>query len=143
MPDYDPVQVTVVGLESMAEAGEGMEVRMLLKLRVQNPNDTQIDYEGAYVKLAIQDSTIASGVTNVAGSVPRFGESVVSIPISFSVLRIVGHVVSSAGRPMPDRVQFALEGKLDGPGFSAFRFKSQGEMQLPAATTPGSAAPGP
>ena len=142
MPDHDPVQVTVVGLESMPEGGEGMEVRMLLKLRVQNPNDSQIDYDGAYVKLAVQDKTIASGVSDTPGSVARFGESVIAIPISFSVLRIVGQVVSAAGSPLPDKIHYSLEGKLDGRGFSAFRLKSQGDMQLPAAATSEAAAPG-
>lgn len=42
----DPVQVTVAGIESLP--GEGLELRMMVKLRVQNPNDTAIDYDGVY-----------------------------------------------------------------------------------------------
>ena len=34
----DPVQAYVVGVEPLQ--GEGLELRMLVKLRVQNPNDT-------------------------------------------------------------------------------------------------------
>ena len=38
----DPLQVTVAGIESLP--GEGMEARILVKLRVQNPNDVAIEY---------------------------------------------------------------------------------------------------
>src|SRR5262245_28448959 len=75
----DPVQVTVAGIEPLE--GEGLEVRMLVKLRVQNPNDTPVDYSGVYVKLDVQGSTFASGVSDERGSVPRYGESVIGVPV--------------------------------------------------------------
>ena len=37
LSDRDPLQVTVAGIESLP--GEGMEMRLLVKLRVQNPNE--------------------------------------------------------------------------------------------------------
>ena len=48
----DPLQVTVAGIEPMQ--GQGMELRMLVKLRVQNPNDAPIDYDGVSLKLEVQ-----------------------------------------------------------------------------------------
>src|SRR5215468_11640198 len=78
----DPPQVTLVGVEPAAS--EGLEVRMQLKLRVQNPNSTAIDYNGVYVELALQGKSFASGVSNESGTVPSFGEALVGVPVSVS-----------------------------------------------------------
>src|SRR5215831_7241004 len=114
MPGKDPVQVTVAGIDSLP--GEGLEMRMLVKLRVQNPNDSPIDYDGVYVKLDVLDRTFASGVSDEHGSVPRFGETVVSVPVTVSALRValqaIGFVLD--GRQV-EKVNYKLEGKLDGP----------------------------
>src|SRR5262245_59261874 len=68
----DPLQVTVAGIEPLQ--GQGMELRMLVKLRVQNPNDAPIEYNGAAVEMIVQGKTFATGVIDASGTVPRFGE---------------------------------------------------------------------
>src|SRR4026207_252238 len=84
----NPLQVTVAGIEPMQ--GQGMELRMLVKLRVQNPNDAAIDYNGVSVKIDVQGKTFATGVSDESGSVPRFGESVISVPVTASAVRMGG-----------------------------------------------------
>jgi hypothetical protein len=44
MGGLDALNVTLPGIESLH--GAGMEVRMTVKLRVQNPNDTPLDFDG-------------------------------------------------------------------------------------------------
>lgn len=140
IPHGDPLQVTVAGVEGMP--GEGLELRMMVKLRVQNPNDAPIDYDGVYVKLEVQDKTFASGVSDTRGTVPRFGESVIAVPVTVSMLSIARHFIGSLDSQPVDKIQFVLEGKLNGTGFRSLRFRSQGELPLPgspatpAATTP-------
>jgi len=133
MPAGDPLQVTVAGVEPLQ--GEGMELRMMVKLRVQNPNDAQIDYDGAYVRLTVQDKTFASGVSDARGTVPRFGEAVVEVPVTVSMLNVMRHVIGAMDDKAapPDKVRYSLDGKLHGTGFSSLRFKSQGEFTLPGA----------
>ena len=63
----DPLQVTVAGIEPLQ--GQGMELRMLVKLRVQNPNDAPIEYDGVSLKLDVQGNTFATGVSDERGSV--------------------------------------------------------------------------
>ena len=87
----DPPQVTVVGIEP--SAGEGLEVRMHLKLRVQNPNDAPIEYNGIYVELDVQNKNLASGVNSLSGTLPAFGEAVIDVPVTVSVLGIAGHAM--------------------------------------------------
>src|SRR6516225_5984794 len=72
MPGREPAQVTVADIESIP--GEDLEMRMMVKLRVQNPNDTPIEYNGIYLKLEVLDRTFATGVSDEHGTIPRFGE---------------------------------------------------------------------
>lgn len=131
-PTNDPLQVTVAGIEPMQ--GEGLEMRMMVKLRVQNPNDAPLDYDGAYVKLEVQDKTFATGVSDARGSVPRFGESVIGVPVTISMLNVVKQVLGAMGPTASpvDKVRYKLEGKLNGTGFGSHRFTSHGELQLPS-----------
>src|SRR5262245_23995663 len=78
MQARDPLQVTVAGIEPLQ--GQGLELRMNVKLRVQNPNDAPVEYNGVAVQMDVQGKTFASGVSDAAGTVPRFGEAVVSVP---------------------------------------------------------------
>lgn len=130
----DPLQFTVAGIEPLQ--GEGLELRMLVKLRVQNPNDAPLAYDGVYVKLDVLDKTFATGVSDAAGTVPRFGESVIAVPVTVSVLRMVRHALGMLdGQPM-DKVTYSLSGKLNGPIFAVARFASEGEIDLRSVTTP-------
>lgn len=129
LPEKDPVEVTVAGMESLP--GEGMEIRMLVKLRVQNPNQSQIDYTGAYVKLEVQGKTFATGVSSESGTVPAFGEAVVAVPVTVSVLRMVRQVAGMLdGKPV-EKITYELSGKLSGGLFDTERFSARGEFEVP------------
>ena len=130
LPGREPIQVTVAGIESLP--GEGLEVRMLVKLRVQNPNDDPVEYDGVYVKVDVQDRTFATGVSAERGSIPRFGESVIAVPVTISALRAAFHALGFFldGKPA-EKVNYNLSGKLDGPGFGSVRFQADGELTLP------------
>src|SRR5262245_31537943 len=120
LPGQDPLQVTVAGIESLPS--EGMEMRMLVKLRVQNPNDTPVEYDGVYLNLLVLDQSFATGVSDARGTIPRFGESVVAVPVTASTLRLAMRTLDmmSSGKPI-EKVTYRLEGKLSGPLFAATR----------------------
>ena len=132
MPNYDPPQVTVATIEPLPS--EGMEVRLLVKLRVQNPNDAPIDYDGVSVKLDVLDRTFATGVSDEKGSVPRFGESVIGVPVTISVLRMAKNFIGMMdGKPISS-IHYEMSGKLNTGTFSAWRFASKGELAMPTST---------
>lgn len=124
----EPVKVHVVGLEPLP--GESMEARMALKLRIINPNDTPIEFDGIALDLALRGQSFASGVSNERGSVPRFGEAVVAVPISISAWALVRQVMG-LGSGSDTRVDYALSGRLAGTGLGSVRFASSGELDLP------------
>ena len=134
MPGRDPLQVTVADIESLP--GEDLELRMMVKLRVQNPNDAPVEYDGVYVKLEVLDKTFATGVSDEHGSIPRFGESIVSVPVTVSMLRMAAYALRMLdGKPV-DKIHYKLDGKLNGPTFGSTRFQTQGELTLPRAAFP-------
>jgi LEA14-like dessication related protein len=129
LPNQDPLQVTVAGIESLP--GEGMELRMLVKLRVQNPNQSPIDFSGVYVELDVQGKTFATGVSSESGTVPAFGEAVVAVPVTVSVLRMVRQVVGVLDGQPVDKIRYEMSGKLSGGVFNTHRFGTSGEFELP------------
>ena len=129
----DPVQVTVVGIEPLQ--GEGMELRLMVKLRVQNPNDAPIDYRGVALTMDVQGKTFASGVSDSSGAVPGFGEAVIAVPVSISAFRMVRQAMDLKNNS--GKIAYEMKGKLSGSLFGTKRFAARGEfdMSSPAATT--------
>lgn len=124
----DPPRVDVVGV--MPLQGQGMELRMLVQLRVVNPNDAPIEYDGVFVEMDVRGKRFAAGASDARGTVPRFGETVLSVPMSvpaFTMLRqALGVVQGDLGT-----VSYAISGKLSGPQWQSLRFSSEGEFKLP------------
>ena len=125
----EPVQVNLVGLEPLA--GEGLEMRMLVKLRVQNPNDAPIEFNGVFVEMDVEGKRFASGVSDAAGVVPRYGETVVSVPVSISMYGIARQAMSMIGGEVRGKLAYEMGGKLAGPAFGSVRFQTRGELTLP------------
>jgi LEA14-like dessication related protein len=123
----DPVQVFVVGTEPLQ--GQGLELRMLVKLRVQNPNDTPVDFTGMSIQMDVQGKRFASGVSGTGGSVPRFGETVIEVPVSISAFRVMRQAVGLIDSASQGKLTYELTGKL--AGSNVMRFKSKGEFTLP------------
>jgi LEA14-like dessication related protein len=114
-------------------------MRMLVKLRVQNPNDAPIEYNGVSLKLDVLDKPFASGVSDERGSIPRFGESIVSVPMTVSTLRVAVQALGLVGSGASfEKVNYKMEGKLGGSGFSSTRFQAQGQLTLPGTASAGS-----
>jgi LEA14-like dessication related protein len=128
----DPLNVTVAGITPLQ--GEGLEARMLVKLRVQNPNDRDIVFTGASINLDVFGRDFASGVTDVGGTVPRFGETIIEVPVTVSLLRMARQVLGMIdGKPI-EEVTYEMSGKLQTGAMSAARFSTKGEFDLPRGT---------
>jgi len=104
---------------------------MMLRLRVQNPNDQPIEYSGVYVDLEVQDKTFATGVSEAGGTVPAFGEAVISVPVTVSMMRMAGQFIGVLDGMPVDKIRYRMSGKLGRKSFRALRFQSQGELVLP------------
>ncbi|MDY6948336.1 MAG: LEA type 2 family protein [Pseudomonadota bacterium] len=129
----DPLNVTVAGIEPLQ--GQGLELRMLVKLRVQNPNDTPVEYDGVAVEMDVRGKTFATGVSDSTGSVPRFGDAIINVPVTVSALRMARQAVDLIGRGSSGPITYEMSGKLNGATWNSMRFRTRGEFDLPTAST--------
>lgn len=126
----EPIDVIVVGIEPLE--GQGLELRMLVNLRIQNPNDSPLDFNGISLQMDVQGKRFATGVSDATGSVPRFGETIVSVPVSISMFRIARQAMGVMSDKSLGKLEYELTGRLAGPAFNSARFSSKGEFTLPA-----------
>ncbi|HSD70554.1 MAG TPA: LEA type 2 family protein [Woeseiaceae bacterium] len=133
-PGSDPLQVTVAGVEPMQ--GEGLELRFAVKLRVQNPNDAAIEYDGVALTLDLNEREFGSGVSSEVGTVPRYGESLLTIPVTVDMFDIARQVQGLMGGGDGQAVTYKVSGKLEGGMFGTRRFKGEGTLEMPQAEGP-------
>ncbi len=105
---------------------------MLVKLRIQNPNDAPLDFSGVSVQMDVQGKSFATGVSDAAGSVPRYGEAIVNVPVSISMFGIARQAIGVMTNEYGGKVAYEMSGKLAGRAFNSVRFNSKGEFTLPA-----------
>ena len=125
----EPIRVTVAGLDSLP--GQGLEARFAVTLRVQNPNDTPLDFDGVSLDLELAGMDFGSGVSDQRGSVPRFGETLITVPVTVSAIAIVRQILALSEKRGEPRIQYKLHGRLGGIGLGGGRFSSEGELTLP------------
>lgn len=129
-PHHEPIQVTVAAVEPLQ--GEGLELRLMVKLRVQNPNDFPLDFTGVSLLFNVQGRLLASGVSDIAGRVPRYGETMITVPVGISVFRLALQAVDVMTDDGGRTFSYEMGGTLAGPGFNRIRFGSKGQFTLPA-----------
>lgn len=125
----EPVNVIIAGVEPLK--GEGLEVRMLVRLRIQNPNNSPLEYSGLSVQVDVEGKRFATGVSNAGGSVPRFGEALVDVPVSISVFGIARQAIGVVTTEYSGKLAYEMTGQLAGPAFNSVNFTSKGEFTLP------------
>jgi hypothetical protein len=68
---------------------------------------------------------------NVTGTVPAFGETIVAVPVTVSVLRMVRQVAGMLDGQPVEKITYEMSGKLSGGLFGTERFSAKGEFHLP------------
>ena len=127
----DPLQVTVAGITPAQ--GEGMELRMLVQLRVQNPNDAPIDYSGVALQMNLQGKKFATGVSDTSGTIPRFGEALIAVPVTVSAFQMIQQALTMTQGQASGKISYEMKGKLQSSGLGTKHFSTQGTLDLPSA----------
>ena len=128
-PHRDPLQVSLAGIER-PQKGDGLEVRMTVKLRVQNPNHKAVAFNGVALQMEVAGKAVASGVSDVKGKVPGYGEMLVRVPVTISALGLAGQAMGILKTVRSGKVPYALTGKLGDGRSDPARFAIEGEMGL-------------
>ncbi|WP_081951604.1 LEA type 2 family protein [Pseudomonas cremoricolorata] len=128
------MMVNVVGIDTLP--GDDLELRLAVKLRVQNPNDAPVQYRGVALNLDVNGRPFATGVSKRTGAIGGYSEQVISVPMSvsaFSMLRqalAVNDLLSLEGLP------YSLRGKLADGLFGTTRFHDEGILDFKGPTPP-------
>jgi len=108
-----------------------MEARFAVHLRIQNHDGTPLDYDGIGLDLDLRGMSFASGVSDQQGTIPRFGETVITVPVTVPGTAMIRHAYGFATGDRT-KADYRLRGHLGGQGFSIGRyFDSKGEITLP------------
>lgn len=128
-PAPQPI-VKVVGLTPLAS--EGLELRFGLKLRIQNPRDKAIEFDGVSVSLDLDNQGLATGVSAQTGEIARFGEAVIEVPVSVSAFTALRQAIRQIGQnkqALATRdIPYTLSGRLSSTGFNDIVFSSSGNL---------------
>jgi len=126
MSGREPLRVQVVDLEPAGDR-ESLEARFLCVLRVQNPNDAPLDFSGVSLDLLVRGNPFGSGVADIGGTVPRFGEVLLRVPVSVSAFNIarvgIGLFMDNS---QALKVDYLARGRI-----GSERFESRGELTMP------------
>lgn len=126
----DPPRVQLVNVEPLP--GEGLEMRFSVTLRVQNPNDRAISFNGLALDLKVNNQPLLSGVTDQSGEVPRYGETLVRIPLTLSAYSALRQAWAVSNNPTLQKgLPYELSGKLGGGLLGSVRFKEKGQLDWP------------
>lgn len=131
-PNRDPLNINVVGIEPLQS--QDLEVRFAVKIRLQNPNETPIDYNGVALNLEVNGQPLATGVSDQKGTIARFSETILTVPVSVSTFSVLRQTLGLSQTQSLDNLPYVLRGKLAGGLFGTMRFVDHGNLSLPGST---------
>jgi LEA14-like dessication related protein len=126
--------VHIMGIERVA--GEALERRFQLKLRVQNPNPRPIDFKGLALTLDLNNRSVGQGVTAEQGNLPAHGELLMSLPVTVSAAPETLQMLGFSDRLPRGDLPYTVKGRFTGGmvqrilGTEAV-FESSGSVRLP------------
>lgn len=125
----DPLGISVIGIEPLP--GQDLEMRMAVKIRVQNPNESVIRYNGLALNLEVNGQPLASGVSNQQGQIGRYAEQVLVVPVSITAFAMLRQAYGLSRLESLQGMPYVLRGKLAGGAMGTVRFSDSGTLDLP------------
>lgn len=125
----DPLNISVIGIEPLP--GQELELRMAVKIRVQNPNETPVDFNGIALNLEVNDQPLAAGVSDQRGHIGRYDETVIVVPVSVTAFAFLRQAYGLSQVQSLQGLPYVLRGKLAGGPLGTVRFTDKGKLDLP------------
>ena len=126
----EPPYLSIVSIEPVTVTP--LEQKYQLKVRVQNPNDHDLEITGVSYVLEVNDQSFLKGVSDTAVSVPRFGEAVIEISGVSTLFGFVRQIQALQKQQAPN-LRYKLSGKLSLSGrLGSLPFSYEGTV-LPTA----------
>lgn len=102
----------IVTLANLVPVGASpFEARVRVDLRLQNPNDYDLDFDGMRFRIEVNEQEFVSGVSDESISLPRLGEAVVSVEGTTTTLALWRQIRGLAADPASG-IRYRVEGRL-------------------------------
>ncbi len=110
-----------------------LEQKFLVKVRVQNPNDVDLEVTGMTFDLDLNGKSFATGVSGQAVTIPRFGSNLVEVEMISGLGGVVRQLAGLSGGAAPPRFTWRLQGKLhlSQPVPASLGFDETGDIEIP------------
>lgn len=121
----EPPDVTLIGIQPLPSEGN-LEQRLLLKLRVTNPNDQPLRFDGVDMTLDLNGQRLGRALGRERIEIPRLTDEVVELTATTTLFAILRQVLSL---PEQSAIDYEVNGRVflaDGPGW--LRFSREGEL---------------
>lgn len=132
-PGFSPPQVNVTGLHLLPlEAGE-MAPRIGVRLRVTNPNPSDLAIVGMSYSMALQGYDLLSGVSAEVPVLKAYSETPMLLELSANILELVRLAHSLRNTNVHQTVSYEFAAKLDTGRYTpAIRLKESGVVNFKA-----------
>ncbi|HYK25850.1 MAG TPA: LEA type 2 family protein, partial [Steroidobacteraceae bacterium] len=102
-----------LSIENIAlERGDLFSQRLLVHMRVQNPNDRELPVKGLSYTLYINGEQAAHGVSDKSFIVPALGEAEFDMHVTANMAGTVLGLLARGGGA-PDRIDYRVAGKVE------------------------------
>jgi LEA14-like dessication related protein len=121
-------RVNLVGLQLVSV--ELFEQRYQVRLRMKNPNAFELPIRGIDFRLDINGQAFADGVSNQSVNVPAYGEQVIALEVSSSLIQVFRQLQSLENSQSPG-FEYRIDGNVAiGDYGQRLPFDYSGELQL-------------
>ena len=122
------------------EPSTTLEQRLAVTLRLQNRGTRPLEVTGAQVRLDVNGSRFATGVSASPFVLEPLGEATTRVTLSVSVFSVLRQVLAGA---RDKALTYALSGTLHTGGLRSHRFRREGEFSAESLAALSGLSPGP
>lgn len=108
LPKFETPQLSVISMK--VQSADIFSQRMLVRMRVLNPNSRELPVKGISYRIEVNDSELGQGLTNVPFVVPALGEAEFDVQVTTNLAGMLGKLLSRRGSQ--DQVQYRLVGEV-------------------------------
>ncbi len=128
----EPLGVTIADITPLEMSL--LEQRYAVKVRLLNPNDAEIAFDGVAFDLEINGKPFAKGVSGRGGVVPRFGEALVDLQVVTGLHDILRQI-PELQKGNQTGFTYRITGRLHSAGGLGFiPFEAKGEFAFPSGS---------
>tara|TARA_B110000977_G_scaffold188488_1_gene256775 strand:- start:186 stop:668 length:483 start_codon:yes stop_codon:yes gene_type:complete len=109
-PDFDEPTVEVISIKALP--AKGFEQNFEIGLKLTNPNNFELPFNGISCELSVAGATLARGVTADIPTAGAYGEARFVVPVSTSVVggfKVIKALMDNQGQG----ISYQLKAKLD------------------------------